>query len=166
MSAVDNTTTSKKVAITGLVLHALLFLVSLPIGGRSEDIIFNIIRNINADVANPIFTLLAVVAFIIQARVTWGAQESDALSKSTVVLQIIIFLLLAILWPFRLILPDNMWQSRDQPALLLKWYPWVGWACANSAVVAIGQATVLYAAYQGRDGNSPLAGERQHLLAT
>ena len=135
-------------------------------GGRYDDIVFNIIRNLNAGIANPILTLLGVVAFIIQARVTWRTQELDALSELTLALQVIIFLLLAVSWPFRLILPPNMWSLGHQPAILLEWYPWVGWACVNSAVVAIGQATVLYVACQSRHSASSSVSERQHLVAS
>ena len=138
------------------------------VDGRPDDnVIFNIVRNINADIVNPLLTICAATAFIIQARTTRRVpRELDMLSESTLIFQTLLFLLLAISWPFRLILPENMWASGDWKAVLLSWYPWVGWACVNSAVFAVGQAIVLYISWKGRSGDSPLVGEQQHLLAT
>lgn len=150
------------------ISHVLLFILSIPVGGRSEDVIFNIIRNINAGIINPLFTLMAVVAFFLQARVMPPAGQPNALSKWTLDLHFLTFLLLAISWPFRLILPPNMWELGSQPALLLEWYPWVGWACVNNAILAIGQGIILLLliSREGFSGKVRSTTERQPLLGS
>jgi hypothetical protein len=125
-----------------LILHVLLFVFSIFLGGRQLDIVFNIIRNINAGVINPLFTLIAAVSFF-QACVMLPVGEPNVSSKWTLGLQCFTFLLLAISWPFRLILPPNMWELGAKPAILLEWFPWVGWACVNNAILAIGQGIML-----------------------
>lgn len=145
-------------------MHLLSFIFFAAVGGRPQDTILNIIRNINAAIVNPIFTLLAVVAFFFQASVTWPARDLGVLSKPTLVLQFATFLLLAVSWPFRLILPSNMWRLGSKPAVLMEWYPWVGWACVNNAVMAIGQGAMLFTVSRGVDGKTRLAGEAQSLL--
>ena len=121
----------------------LLFILSVVAGGRPQDVVFNIIRNINAAVINPLFTLMAVVAFFHQARVVPSAVHPNALSHWTLRLHFFTFLVFAISWLFRLILLPNMWQLGSKPAILLEWYPWVGWACVNNAIFAIGQGMIL-----------------------
>lgn len=144
----------------------LLFIPSIPLGGYPRDMVLNIVRNINARVTNTFFTLMTVVAFFYQARVVPSAGQPNALSSWTLGLQFFTFLLLAISWPFRLILPSNMWELGSKPAILLEWYPWVGWACVNNAIFAIGQGIILllYSSRMGRDGTIGFADERQPLL--
>lgn len=157
---------SKTVAVLLWILHVLLFSLSVMAGGRADDVVFNIIRNINAGIINPFFTLIAAVAFFFQARVMTAVGQPNALSKWTLGLHFLTFLLLATSWPFRLILPPNMWQLGAKPAILLEWYPWVGWACVNNAVLAIGQGTMmlLYIRSMTFDGDVRITPERQHLL--
>lgn len=151
-----------------LILHALLFILSVVAGGRPQDVVFNIIRNINAGIVNPLFTLIAAVSFFFQARVMPPAGQPNALSKWTLSLHFFIFLILAICWPFRLILPPNMWKLGGKPAILLEWYPWVGWACVNNAIMAIGQGIMLllYTSRAESDNNITFTDERQSLLSS
>lgn len=150
------------------ILHIVLFTLSVPIGGRPQDIVFNIIRNINAAVINPLFTLIAAVSIFIQARAMPAMPDQlMGWSQWTLGLQSLTYLILAISWPFRLILPPNMWQLGSKPALLLEWYPWVGWACVNNAILAIGQGMILFLSISRvADGNSSLADERRALLGS
>jgi len=138
---------SKKVAVLLWLLHILLFIFSAVAGagdpGDDAFSFFNIVRNINAAIINPLFTLLAVIAFFFQVRVIPPADQPNVSSKWTLGLQFFTFLLLAISWPFRLILPPNMWKLGAKPAILTEWYPWVGWACVNNAVMAVGQGVLL-----------------------
>jgi hypothetical protein len=153
------------VAVLLWILHIVLLTLSVAIGGRPQDIVFNIIRNINAAVINPLFTLIAAVTVIIQAR----AMPDQLMGRSqwTLGLQSFTYLILAISWPFRLILPPNMWQLGSKPALLLEWYPWVGWACVNNAILAIGQGMILFLSISRvADGNLSLADERRQLLGS
>ena len=134
-----------KVAVTLWVLHVSLFFLSLAAGGRPQDLIYNVVRNINACIINPIFSASTVVAFLLQARINgrFTAEQPHALNKWTLGLQSIVYLLLAISWPFRLKVSPNMRQAGPKPFLLMTWYPWVGWACINNAVLAIGQGLML-----------------------
>ncbi|RFU26465.1 hypothetical protein B7463_g9859, partial [Scytalidium lignicola] len=156
---------SKRVAVLLWILHIVLFTLSVAIGGRPQDIVFNIIRNINAAVINPLFTLIAAVTVFIQARAM--PDQLMGWSQWTLGLQSFTYLILAISWPFRLILPPNMWQLGSKPALLLEWYPWVGWACVNNAILAIGQGMILFLSISRvADGNLSLADERRPLLGS
>ena len=166
-SAFSHSSMSKKVAVSLWIAYVLLFILAIVAGGRPQDLVFNIIRNLNAKIANPIFTLLATVAFFFQASITWPARDLGVLSKGTLSLQCIIYLLLAVSWPFRLILPPNMWLLGSKPTLLMEWYPWVGWACVNNTIIAIGQGALLFAISQVGDGRARLAaGEGWPLLAS
>lgn len=99
----------------------LLFIISVVAGGRPQDVVFNIIRNINAALINPLFTLMAVVALFYWALVVPSAGHPNALSNWTLRLHFFTFLVLALSWPFRLILLPNMWQLGSKPAILLEW---------------------------------------------
>lgn len=159
---------SKKVAVLLWVSHVLLFILSVAVGGRPQDVFFNIIRNINAAIINPLVTLLVAIAFFFQVCVKPPAGQPNALSKWTFGLQFFTFLLLAISWPFRLILPPNMWKLGSKPAILLEWYPWVGWASVNNAILSIGQgiALLLYISREGFDGKIRFTDERRSLLGS
>lgn len=147
------------------ILHIVLFILSVEIGGRPQDVVFNIIRNINARVINTLFTLITAVAVFIQARAM--PDQLMGWSQWTLGLQSFTYLILAISWPFRLILPPNMWQLGSKPVLLLEWYPWVGWACVNNAILAIGQGMILFLSIRRvPDGNLSLANERRPLLGS
>jgi hypothetical protein len=140
-----------------------LLILSVAIGGRPQDVVFNIIRNINAAVMNPLFTLMAAVTVYTQARSM--PDQPMGWSQWALGLQSFTYLLLAISWPFRLILPPNMWQLGSKPALLLEWYPWVGWACVNNTILAIGQGIILFLSISRVvDGKSSLTDERRSLL--
>ncbi|CRG87374.1 hypothetical protein PISL3812_04391 [Talaromyces islandicus] len=159
---------SKNVAVGLWILHVLLFIISIPAGGRAQDLVFTVIININATIINPFFSLLAAAALFFQARVVPPAGQPNVLSKWTLGLQCFTFLLLAISWPFRLILPDNMWKNGPQPALYLGWYPWVGWATVNNAILAIGQGItlLLYIWRAGLDGSISVTDEHRPLLGS
>jgi len=115
-------TLSKRVAVLLWALHILLFIISVVVGGRPQDMFFNIIRNINAAIINPLFTVITMAAFFFQARLMSSVDQLNAWSQWKLGFQLFTFLLLATSWPFRLILPPNMWQLGSQPALLLEWY--------------------------------------------
>lgn len=101
---------------------------------------------INYAFINPLFTIATGVAYGLQASATGAPQDRTALSRMTIVLQIIVFLALAVLWPVRLRLPQNRKSDDDLPVwLVYGWYPLVGWPCVNSALIAVGQCIVLYA---------------------
>ncbi|KAF4633686.1 hypothetical protein G7Y89_g4418 [Cudoniella acicularis] len=160
---------SKSVVVLLWILHVLLFVLSVAatVGDKGDDLfsVFNIIRNINAGIVNPLFALITAFAFFFQVKVTPPVGQPNVWSNWTLGLQSFTFLLLAILWPFRLILPPNMWQLGSKPAILMAWYPWVGWACVNNAILAIGQGIMLCISINREvNGKIGFTDERQSLL--
>jgi hypothetical protein len=145
----------------------LLFILSVVAGGRPQEVVFNIIRNINAAVTNSLFTLMAVVAFFYQARVVPSAGHPNALSN-WILLHFFTFLVLAISSPFRLILLPNMWQLRSKLTILLEWYPWVGWACVKIFLsLRLAKVVMILLLYSGRigfDGTIKYTDERRPLI--
>lgn len=65
-------------------------------------------------------------------------------------LQVILFLVLAVLWPIRF--PGPVRYRYADPWLVMEWYPLVGWECVINAVVAVGQCVVLYN-FKGTSGS-------------
>ncbi|KAF7913459.1 uncharacterized protein EAE98_011484 [Botrytis deweyae] len=61
--------TAKRVAVGLWIFHGLFSIFYVVVGGRPEDIIFNINRNLHIGIINPLFTFLAVIAFCLQARI-------------------------------------------------------------------------------------------------
>ena len=107
-----------------------------------------------------------VVAFFFQARAMPPVGRPNVLSKWTLGLHFFTFLVLAISWPFRMKLPPNMWKLGSKPTVLLEWYPWVGWACVNNAILAIGQGSLLLFCFirVGFVGKIRVTDERRSLL--
>lgn len=150
-----------------LVIHAALFGLAVFISPRpygSWDPIFALILGIMFDIVNPLLSLALFLGMMLQILTTCH-EGLGSLSTRTVFLKGIVFAGLAFCWPFRLILPRNMWEVRPvQPVVLTTWYPLVGWACVNSVVVAGGSAILLCVA--GKSDMEPSStAERTALLA-
>lgn len=151
-----------------VVVHASLCILWAILAGKPTrdwlDLPFVVIMGINLACINPLFTVATIVAYGLQAGATVAPQDRNALSRTTVVLQIIVFSALAVLWPLRLTLPQylkgNLWVVYD-------WYPLVGWPCVNNALIAVGQCIVLYN-FDGtaRSEAQLTSGETEPLLAT
>jgi hypothetical protein len=139
-----------------LSLQAFLFLISFPMGPSGETYSFWIIAGINATIVNPISTISIAAAVMLQARTTWMASGPGALSRMSLSLQVVTFMALSILWPMRLKLPPGLGEVGTEPGLLTEWYAYVGWACVNSVVVALGQAVVLCASIRSGGDESDL----------
>ncbi|KAF7853619.1 uncharacterized protein EAF02_011924 [Botrytis sinoallii] len=135
--------TAKRVAVGLWIFHGLFSIFYIVVGGRPEDIVFNINRNLHVSIVNPLFIFLAVVAFYLQARIIPPVNKPGAYSEWTLGTQLFIFMLLAVSWPFRLILPLNMWELGPQAAIFLGWYPWVGWACINTTILTFDRGILL-----------------------
>lgn len=103
------------------------------------------------------------MAFAYQAAATRASHGSSALSKTALGFQALVFLVLAVLWPFRLVMPEMLRGSRLGE--LVEWYCVVGWPGVNNAVIAVGQYVVLYMTAV-MDGSVRMADERRVLLAT
>jgi hypothetical protein len=154
---------------TAFVIHIALVLLSVPFTGEPEDFTFSLVRFVNFMIIQPTLAILLVTSYVLQASLTSKRHDPGTLSKQTLALQGAVFLALAIAWPFRLILPTNMWTlPRFRPAVINAWYPIVGWACVNSALSAVGSAYVLYYSSQAAS-ETVRAGEgseRRPLLAS
>jgi hypothetical protein len=160
----DSAFPSNRAAVTLLTLHASLCIFWALFAGTPSrdwlDLHFIAIMGFNQYLINPIITIATGVAFALQARET--TRGPSALNRTASLLQAITFLALAVSWFFRFQVPRNM-RDRGFLWLVQVWYPLVGWACINNAVIAIGHAFVLYAA--SGSGGAP-DGERQALLGS
>lgn len=155
--------------MTLLILHAALCVFWAFLAGKPRndwiDIPFVVIMSINYAAINPLITLATGVASGFQATVTGDSQRPNALSRTSLVLQMIIFLALAVLWPIRFSV--SLYTRDPSMWLLSDWYPFVGWACVNNALIAVGSCFVLYVG-TGRttSGAQRTRGESEPLLAT
>jgi len=132
-----------------LLIHAALFFIYPPIGGSGDDYFFFIIAGFDYWIVNPLTTNSIAIALIHQATMTWSYRGKTALSPAALVLQLVLYLGLAIAWPYRLALPASLWPREGLTLewICSEWYPVVGWACVNNAVIALGQAVVLFVWY-------------------
>lgn len=149
-----------------LAIHALLSVFWAVLAGKPSrdwlDLPFVVIMGFNLAIVNPMITIATIVSYGLQAIETLATEKRTAASRSALVLQAIVFLALAVLWPFRFKLPQDLRESDP-----LDWYPIVGWACVNNALIALGQSIVLYGIHDTtRDGERPIRREAQPLLAT
>ena len=101
-----------------------------------------------------------------QARMTWKHPRRSALSPTALALQAVLYLGLAIAWPYRLALPPELRNHGISSFdwIYSEWYPMVGWACVNNALLALGQAVVLSVWYYRQGSNACLVEEERPLL--
>lgn len=112
---------SGKTATVLIVLYAVLSLAFAIMAGKPMrqlgNIAFLIIMSVSNYIAIPLSTIATVAAFVCQISHrsssrsisgTGSASSSDALSVRAVALQGVVFLALAVLWPFRFRLPTNL----------------------------------------------------------
>lgn len=163
------TDTSARTAIILLGLHAVLCAFWAVLAGKPTrdwlDLPFVTIMGINYMFINPLITIATGAAHGLQASEAGMTQDRTALSQTTLVLQIIVFSALAVSWPFRFRLPENL--RGPELWLVYDWYPHVGWPCVNNALIAAGQCLVLYAVGgTARSGEQLTSRETQPLLAT
>lgn len=165
----DSTFPSNKTAVTLLTLHASLCVFWAILAGHPRDdwvdLPFVTIMGINEYCINPIITIVTGVAFALQAKTARESRGLSALSRTTLLLQTVVFLALAVSWPFRFKVPQNL-RSQGSLWFLREWYPLVGWTCINNAVITMGQGIVLYAASRRAESGVAPAGEREALLTT
>jgi hypothetical protein len=166
----DDTFPSNKTAITLLALHASLCVFWAILAGQPRDdwldLCFVTIMGINQYCINPFITIVTGIAFALQADTTRDTQGPSALNRRTLLLQAVVFLALAVLWPFRMKVPQNrrLWSLLS---FLREWYALVGWTCINNAIIAIGQGSVLlYATFKRADSGVESGNETQPLLNT
>lgn len=156
-------TTKRGIAATLTILtHILLFIYTIPSGDSTDDIVLIITVNINMMVVNLLTSAATALAYICQTYTTVRRNDTGALSTTTLGLHVTVSAALAATWPFRLVLDEDLWPPEGW---VWTWYRWVGWACVNSAIAAMGQAIVLSAALGVGTGTSTSSGESQPLLA-
>lgn len=152
-----------------LVVHAALCVLWAILAGKPSrdwlDLPFVVIMSINYACINPLVTIATGVAYGLQASTTGATQGLISLSRRTLVLQIVVFSALAVMWPIRFKIPQNLKGSSLW--LVFDWYPLVGWACVNNALIAVGQCLVLHAAgSRASTGSQVMSREIEPLLAT
>jgi len=149
-----------------LLLHAMLFFLYPPFGGDANEYAFFLIAGFDYYIVNPLTTISIVIALVNQTRMTWEPQGRPALSPTTLALQAVLYLGLAIAWPYRLVLPPELWswETISFDFIYSEWYPMVGWACVNSAVLALGQAVVFFVWHYRHGSNTCLVEEERPLL--
>jgi hypothetical protein len=151
-----------------LLLHAVLFFSYPPFGNDADDYAFFIISGFDYYIVNPLTTISIAVALANQARITWKHQGGieSGLSPVTLGSQAVLYLALAIAWPYRLVLPSNLWswETMSFEWVCEEWYPMVGWACVHNAVLGLGQGVVFFVWYYRCDGDACLVEEERRLL--
>ncbi|GAP90755.1 hypothetical protein SAMD00023353_5200940 [Rosellinia necatrix] len=140
-------------------------------GGSSEPssdrlILIGVFVWIHVFFLTPLITLLALLAFLVQAREVLARPSGSgtgALSVAGVALQAAVFAILTATWcPGRLVFdsPDPMF---------VVWYQLVGFVPVNHAFFAFEQALLLvvveWRRRRGRDRSANLAGETQPLIS-
>ena len=163
-------------AIALILLHAALSIRFAVVAGKParqlNNLTFLIIMSASNYIAIPVSTIATLGAFVYQISRSnsesagSGTRSSNALSTRSLALQGIVFLALAVLWPFRFTLPRNL--RGGEWWVVTEWYTQVGWACVNNAIVAVGQFLVVYtvssADSDGAGSLSGAGGERNALL--
>lgn len=166
-------TSSRRAFLSGwtplilLLIHAVLFFLYPPFGGSGNDYAFFLISGFDYYIVNPLTTISIAIAVAQQARMTWKHRCEPALSPTALASQAVLYLVLAAAWPYRLALPHNLWswETISLEWIYSEWYPMVGWACVNNAVLALGQAAVLFVWYYRRDSGVCVVEEERPLLA-
>jgi len=150
-----------------LLIHAMLFFLYPPFGGSGNDYAFFLISGFDYYIVNPLTTISIAIAVAQQARMTRKHRGETALSPMAPASQAVLYLALAVAWPYRLALPHNLWswETISFECIYSEWYPMVGWACVNNAVLALGQAVVLFVWYYRRDSGVCVVEEERPLLA-
>lgn len=170
-------TTAVALILSNAALSGAFALIAGKPAGRLNNIAYLAIMSFCNAIATPFATIITIVAFALQvnrsshlvaASNTSRACPPNALNTQTSALQMVIFLALTILWPFRLNLPSDLGNPEEGwKWMLYEWYPIVGWPCVNNAIIAIGQYVVLYAmAGADTSGAQSQGDERRTLLGS
>jgi ABC-type dipeptide/oligopeptide/nickel transport system permease subunit len=148
----------KKTALFFIVFHAAFSIMFAMIAGQPAPYLGNVaflfIMGANNAIVLPFFTIATLVAFAYQihssSRDRKLARSSEAsglpdfrsaLSTRALALQSLVFLALAVLWPFRFGYPRD--QLYGDWWVVTVWYAQVGWPCVNNLIIAAGQFVLL-----------------------
>lgn len=121
---------------------------------------------------NPVVTILTIAAFFVQVREISTTHSpwplSSSLSVLGLVVQAVVFAVVALAWPWRLVFPwDKVGEGIPwAPSFWLSWYQLIGWVVDDNAFFAIVQAVLFWVAWRrGQRGDSDIGnGESDSLL--
>lgn len=165
--ALGNSLLSRIGSAAILLIHAMLFLSTATLDGRPSDrfSVLSITFNIAACVVNPLATFFLTVGLILQLMVS-RSSHADGLSGIALITHCVVFSILALSWPCRLVLPKSLWKAQSAgPLVITKWYPLVGSVCINNGIIAMGAGLALWIKIGKHAGKrSPDSGESEALL--
>jgi hypothetical protein len=145
-----------RTAYTFLALHAALCVLWAYFAGTPTrdwlDLPFVTVMGVNACIVNPFVSLATMYAMKVQIDTTRSTKGISVLTQSTMGFQALVFLALAISWPLRFKVPKNLSRGMGWEYWVQEWYPLVGWACVNNAIIGIGLGIVAVCA--GSDGEA------------
>jgi len=116
---------------------------------------FGIFLGYNYLYANPICTCLAIMSVLPQARETLRLGTPQALSLRTLLLQTMIFPMVAFSWAKRLQVHE-IWDMPTERNRIRSWYELVGWAATDNAVFALVQCILLLIAMRAGSGDTTM----------
>ncbi|KAI0380575.1 hypothetical protein F5Y04DRAFT_94357 [Hypomontagnella monticulosa] len=100
-----------------------------------------LLHGVHTLLVNPVVTILSIAAPIHQARKIRSSPSLGALSTTGLVIQAIIFAIVAVIWAIRVVFPT---MPVITPSVVVTWYQLVGWAAVDNGVFAIGQAALWF----------------------
>lgn len=113
---------------------------------------------------NPVVTVLGVLAAVPQLFTTHSGSSVGALSVKGLWIQALVFAMVGISWPFRLIVSKEFDLDRMTPLkAILTWWQMAGWAPADNIIFACVQGILFFVISQRTGGESEV-GERTALL--
>jgi hypothetical protein len=80
--------------------------------GDWVDLYFIWIRDFQQIIINPVITVTIGIAFALQVWIVKAARGPSALSRTTLLLPVVLFLALAVSWPFRFQVPQHLKRGR------------------------------------------------------
>ena len=135
-----------RTAYTLLTLHAALCVLWAYLAGTPTtdwiDLPFTGVMGLNAYIINPIVGLLTIYAMKLQIDTARDTEGGLVLTQFTMGLQALVFVALAVSWPFRFKVPQNLALRMGREWWVQEWYPLVGWVYLNNGVTGIGLGIV------------------------
>ncbi|KAI1339981.1 hypothetical protein F5Y15DRAFT_415407 [Xylariaceae sp. FL0016] len=160
---------SRLIALLLYIVYLMLAIIPVAVPAiaspwKGSDSLVGVVHGVHTLIANPIITILGLGgAIFAQAREISRQPSPGALDVLTLESQAVVFAILAICWPWRLVNPSD-------DAGFVSWYRFVGWPCVHSAIFAIGQGVLWWKAMNraARIGGADLTAtpETEPLLRT
>lgn len=146
-----------KVASIPALWAAMVVLILVPcalqlVVGLDEMWVSGVYRSIHLYGFNHIFTLLGVVAVFPQIRVMERIGSPKALSPLGLLLQAVLYTVLAVSWAFRIPRPTSSEQPDSRLDLFAIWWVEIGWAAIDHAVYAVISAILYFKCVQLGEG--------------